>query len=120
MKPSARLVTLVALAGLAALGGCAGMAPPNEEIVRSQAAVSKAEGAQAYELAPVEFQAAQEKLQRARSAMRDEEYEAAKRLAEQAEVDADLAYSKARTAQSMKAVEQLQKDIQVLERELGS
>jgi ATP phosphoribosyltransferase len=120
MKRSATVLTLAALAAFAALGGCAGMAPPNEEIVRSQAAVSKAEGAQAYQFAPVEFQAAQEKLQRARSAMRDEEYETAKRLAEQAEVDANVAYSKARTAQSMKAVEQLQKDIQVLERELGS
>jgi hypothetical protein len=68
----------------------------------------------------VEFHSAQEKLQQAKSAMRDENYPEAKRFAEQAEVDADLAYAKARTAQSMKAVEQLQKDIDVLQRELGS
>lgn len=119
MRNATRITCLLAAAGLVALGGCAGTAPPTKQMTRSQAAVSQAEGAKAYEFAPVEFQAAREKLQQARNAMNDEDYKEAERLAEQAEVDANLAYTKARSAQSMRAVEQLQKDIEVLQRELG-
>lgn len=105
-------------AALSTLAGCASVPPPTEQVAVSQAAVAQAEGAQAYEFAPVAFNTAQEKLSEARIAMEREEYLTARRLAEQAEVDARLAFYAARNAQTQKAVQQLQESIETLQREL--
>lgn len=105
-------------AAVMALVGCAGVQPPTEQMAVTQVAVAQAEQAQAYQFAPVAFNAAQEKLSKARIAMEREEFEKARQLSEQAEVDADLAYHTARNAQAQQAVQQLQESIQTLQREL--
>lgn len=100
------------------LMACASVPPPKEQLAVSQATMSKAEEAGAFELAPLEFTAAQEKLREAQVAMERKDNLAALRLAEQAQVDADLAYYKARSAQAQKAVRQLNEGIEALRREL--
>ncbi len=118
MNRSIRPIFLAALLGALALGGCARVEPPHEQLTRGQAAVSMAQGAQSQQFAPAEFTTAQEKLERAQSAMRDRDFENARLFAEQAEVDAQLAYTKARTAQAQRAAQQIQQNIDILRREL--
>lgn len=103
---------------LLALGGCASIPPPTEQIAIARTSVSQAQAATATQHAPVELRAAQSKLERAQVAMEREEYVEAKRLAEQAEVDAKLAFSKAETAKAQMAVAQLNEGIRVLREEL--
>jgi hypothetical protein len=117
MKTSIRSMLLAVLAGLVAFG-CARVDPPTEQLTRSQAAVSMAQGAESYEFAPLEFTTAQEKLEAAQAAMADREFERARQLAEQAEVDAQLAFAKARTAQAQRAAMEIQENIDVLRQEL--
>ena len=104
---------------LAALAGCASVPPPpTEEMTLAKAEVSQAQNAGAMEYAPVELRNAQSKLDQAQKALQSEEHVKARRLAEQADVDAKLASAKAQTAKAQKAVAQLQEGIRVLRQEL--
>lgn len=105
----------VALGGLL-LVGCAGN-PPNEQFAVTESAVRGAMSAGATEYAPVDMRAAQEKWQQAELAMQKENYEEARRLAQQAEWDARVAERKAQAAKAQKAVEDAQKGIQELREE---
>ena len=80
--------------------------------------MAKAQETQAYQFAPVEFNAAQDKISQAKAAMNNEDYVTARRLAEQAEVDANLAFTKARAEQAQKAAQELQQSIRVLQQQL--
>lgn len=101
------------------LVGCSSkISPPTQKIALSSAAVNQAEASGAVEYAPVEMRAAREKLAQAQSAMNMEENKRALQLAEQAEVDAQLAEAKARTAKSQKAVSELQESIKTLKMEI--
>jgi hypothetical protein len=64
------------------------------------------------------MQAAREKMNRANLAMTAEDYKNARSLAEQAEVDAQLAAAKARSAKARKAAVAVQEDSRVLRREI--
>jgi hypothetical protein len=119
MKTRGRTL-LAAAAGIAAAvaSGCASVPPPKAELAVSEAAVAKAQEARAYEFAPLQFNAAQEKLMNAKLAMEREEYETARQLAEQAEVDANLAYYSARNALAQRSAAELQQSIETLRKEL--
>ncbi len=119
MKRSFLLHFVMVAAGLILLAGCAPkIPPPKEEVALSRAAVEQAERGDAYSYAPVELTKAQEKLNRALAAMEERDYLQARRLAEQAKIDADLAYLKARSAKAQEATRQLQETIETLRREL--
>jgi len=105
----------VALGGLL-LVGCAGN-PPNEQFAVTESAVRSAVSAGATQYAPVDMRAAQEKWKQAELAMQKENYEEARRLAQQAEWDARVAERKAQAAKAQKAVEDAQKGIQELREE---
>ncbi len=108
-------LTLVA----SSLIGCsATIPPPTQKVALSTAAIDQAEASGAVEYAPVEMRSAREKLTQARAAMNKEENKKALQLAEQAEVDAQLAEAKARTAKTQKAVNELQESIQTLKMEI--
>ena len=83
-----RRAVLMSVCGM--VGGCGG-APPMDTISPAEIAVNRAIEAKAGEYAPLELRQAQEKLDAARQAMNDEEYEQAHRLAEAAQEDARLA-----------------------------
>jgi hypothetical protein len=106
--------------GLAAvvIAGCASVAPPTEQIAVSKQAVSNATSAGGNEFASAEMRAAQNKLDRAILAMADKDYENARLLAEQAQVDAQLAAATARSAKAQRAASAVEEDSRVLRKEI--
>lgn len=98
------------------LAGCAGN-PPSEQYAVTQSAVNSAISAGGTEYAPVEMKAAQDKLKEAEFAMHDEDYEKARRLAEQAEWDARLAERKAEAAKAERALQDARQGVQELREE---
>jgi Domain of unknown function (DUF4398) len=90
---------------LGALAACSNAPAPVGEMSAAQTAVTAAEGAEAAQYAPSDLDRARDKLIRAQAAMQDEDNEEARRLAEEALVDARLAEAKARaeTAQQLQS-----------------
>lgn len=104
---------------LLALSGCASQkAPATAEVAVSRAALDSATSAGAAEAAPLEMQAARDKLARASAALNDKDYAQAYALASQAEADARLAQSKAGSAKAVAAAAALQESVRVLREEL--
>ena len=101
------------------VAGCAGIAPPTEQMAVSKSAIANAVSAGGSEYAALEMRAAQEKMDRANRAMNKEDYENARRLAEEAQVDARLAEKKAQSAKAQKAASVTQDDIRVLREEIN-
>jgi len=101
------------------LASCASKPPvPNEQLAVSKAAIEQAQRAQANEYAPVELRQAQDKLSQAQAAVQREDYDLAKRLAEQAEVDARHAETKSNSTKARNAVAEINESIQALREEL--
>jgi acyl-CoA synthetase (AMP-forming)/AMP-acid ligase II len=105
--------------GAALMLGCASVPAPTEQIALSKAAVANAVSAGAPEFAAPDISSAQDKLARANLAMVAEDYESARWLAEHAQVDAELAAAKARSAKAQKAAFAVQEDSRVLREELN-
>jgi len=98
--------------------GCASLPPPTEQLAVSKAAVNSASSAGGNEFAPVSLRSALEKMDAAERAMAKEDYLQARQLAEQAQVDAQLAAATARSAKAHKAARQLQESNRVLREEI--
>lgn len=109
--PIAVLVTLFTV-------GCSGIPAPTEQLAVSKAAVNNASRAGGTQFAPVQLQSAMEKMDAAERAMVIKEYLLALRLAEQAEVDAQLAAATARSIKAQSAASELQQDNRVLRKEI--
>lgn len=116
MNGSARSIKggVVAAAAMLALAACASSPIPNEKIAVAKDSVRRAEQAGAPELAPVELSTARDKLQRAEKAAADHDAQPATMLAEQANVDAQLAEATAREHSSRKAAAELEASLQAL------
>ncbi len=99
---------------LAAVGGCASTPIPNEKIAVAQASLQRAEQNGAPEYAPVELATARDKLARAQAAAAHHDALPATQLAEQANVDAQLAEATASEKQSAKAAAQFDASLQAL------
>lgn len=106
------------LAGAVFITGCAGIPAPTEQIAVSKVAVSNAASAGGNEYAPLQLKAAMEKMDGAERAMTQENYLIARQLAEQAQVDAQLAAATARSVKAQKAADALQEDNRVLRQEI--
>ena len=94
--------------GLATLGGCASTPAPTEQLAVAEAAVQRANTTSTSENAAVELKVATNKLAGARQAMASKDYELARRLAEQAEVDAEVAGLRSQAAHSRQAAQEAQ------------
>ena len=110
-----RFVLVLLLA--AGLGACASVPPPESQMGKADLALRKAEQADAAHFAPLEMRTARTKLEAARAAMREEENLEARRLAEQAKLDAILAEATAQTAQRQEAADAIRADIEALRAE---
>ncbi len=110
------IVALLALAG--SLAGCASQTVPTDQIAVAERAVEGAERAGAVEMAPVEMRNAREKLQAARSAANQRDAELTDRLAQQAELDAQLAEATARAEKSDRTVKEVEDGLRALQREI--
>lgn len=99
-------------------GACGSTKPPTDKIARTQAAINQAEQVGARNYAPLELREARKKLDEARSLIDQKQYEKAGRLADQAEVDAQLAESKTLSEKAQKAVRELKASIRILKEEI--
>lgn len=99
--------------------GCAGSKLPPPDMSAARSAIAEADQAGAGEAAPLALRNARQKLERADRAIQDEDYEAAQFLVHEAQVDAELAEAKARSATAMTAVEELRESIRVLREEIN-
>lgn len=112
---NACLVTLL----MFVLAGCAGKAPaPEKQVTLATQSIAQAERSGAVEFAPLELKSARDKLNQAKLAMDNEENLKARRLADEAMVDANLAEARARSAKSQKVVDELKESIRVLREEM--
>ena len=103
------------------LTACAATTNPQastEQIAVSNATLTQAVSAGAPELAPAEMRSARAKMDRANTAIGAKDFDQARVLAEQAQVDAQLALSKARSAKAQKAAAAVQEDSRVLREEI--
>jgi len=99
--------------------GCSSMkTPATADVAVSKAAVDSAASADGAQYAPLEMRSAREKLAKANKALANKDYEVAADLANQAQVDANLAQGKAGSAKAKIAADALQDDIRVLREEL--
>ena len=96
---------------------CASTPIPNEKIAVAKASLQRAEQSGAPELAPVELATARDKLGRAEKAVADRDAQPATLLAEQANVDAQLAEATAMQQKSHKAATEFDASLQALRQE---
>ncbi|ALG66750.1 DUF4398 domain-containing protein [Beggiatoa leptomitoformis] len=97
-------------------GGCASKQPPTEKMATTEAFILNAQTKDARDY--VELRQAQDKLEQAKTAVQQKDYELAERLADQSLMDAKLAEAKADAASSRKAAVEMQKSIETLQREV--
>ncbi|MEH6798014.1 MAG: DUF4398 domain-containing protein [Halopseudomonas sabulinigri] len=109
-------VAALAVGSALLLAGCAGT-PPTEQMAVSKSRVSEAVSSGGVEFAAVETRSAQDKLKQAELEMQDENYEEAKRLAEQAEWDARVAVRKTEAAKAQELLKDAQQGIEELRQE---
>jgi multidrug efflux pump subunit AcrA (membrane-fusion protein) len=108
-----------ALGATLAVSGCAGTPPHVDDISTAEMALNRALEAEAEEHSPLALRVAREKLDRAKQAMNDTEYEQARRLAEQAQVEAQLAEAQARSQVARQQAQEVQTTIDTLRQEAG-
>jgi len=116
-KPWKAWIAVATMAALV-LGGCATAPAPTEQFAVSRAAMDDAISAGSTEYAPDEFRIAQQRLNAANEAFARREYRLARQLAEEAEVDARLAATKARSVKAQRAVAEVRESIRALKSEL--
>ena len=101
------------------LAACASDPAPEAELAAAAVAVDEAEEANAPAQAPGPYELARDKLERAREAMEDGENLEARRLAEQALVDAQLAEAEARSEVARQNAAALRASIETLQDEIA-
>lgn len=100
------------------MAGCASNPEPIEQMATSRAALSNARSAGSVDFAPRQFKLATEKMDSAERAMENKDYALARQLAEQVQVDAQLAAAAARSAKAQKAADTVQEDSRALRQEI--
>lgn len=114
-----KYLAVSAIAGAALASACASTPAPTEQMAVSRSAISNAVSAGGAEHAAVEMTSAHEKMRRANIAMGKEDYDSARRLAEEAQADARLAEKKAHSEKAQRAANVMQEDIRVLREEIN-
>jgi len=101
---------------------CSSVSPPTTQIATAEAAIRQAESVGAVEAAALSMRVAREKLDEAKALVdsgENDHMSRAKRLAEDATVEAQLAEQTARTAAVTKARDEAQETIDAMRREAG-
>lgn len=108
------LISIVCLS----LVACAAARPDPEIFDAAEKAIQVAEVTGGDEFAPVEMRFARKKFASAQKGMEKQKYEVAVYLLEEAEINAELAIEKSRTAKSRRRVNEQRKSNQELEEKL--
>jgi hypothetical protein len=88
--------------------GCSiGKQPPTDVLAQAEFGVRAAHDASAEELAPMNLRSATDKLDRAKQALANKRYDDARRFAEDAQVDAELAQAQAEARAIRRAIDGL-------------
>ena len=109
--------TILGIGAFLALAACASVPPPTDTISAAELALGKAEEADAQHYAHLEVYQAREKLEGARLAIDEEENLEARRLAEKALVDAQLAEARSDAARAQRNVAEIRTNIEALQHE---
>ncbi|MEB0047311.1 MULTISPECIES: DUF4398 domain-containing protein [unclassified Pseudomonas] len=104
--------------GVATLSACASAPVPDEQITMSKDALNRAISADATQYAPLQMKSAQDKMSQLDRAVGEKDYAKVRVLAQQIEVDANLAERTARTARSIQQLKAAQDGIKVLKQEM--
>ena len=100
---------------LVTLAACSSAEAPRQEMGTAQEAVSQARETEAPQYAPAAFGKANGKLAQAQAALAKGEHERARRLAEEASVDAELAQATAENTRNKAALDKMQRSIKTLQ-----
>lgn len=114
IRRGGRVAVALAAAGALTVLGCAARRPPTAKLATADNAVRQATEGEAAQYAPLELRLAREKLDKAKKANEDEEYERARRMAEEAYADAELASARSRAAKAQKKTTELRKTTEAL------
>jgi hypothetical protein len=106
------------ISGAIGVSGCSGR-PPTDALSQAELAVQQANQSKAPEYAPLDLRLAREQLDSAKRALSTKEYERARRLAEQALVQAQLAEAKAGSESARRVAAELARSIEALRHEVG-
>ena len=101
------------------LSACASVPLPSEQMAVAEAAVQRANTRTTTEFAAAELQIATQKLVSARQAVANKDYERARQLAEQADLDAQVAELHAQSVISRKAAQESQDAARALLEEIN-
>lgn len=119
-KIVAALSLVFAISGSLVLTGCATPPEaPSREIQAAELAITNAEKARVADYASPALGEAREKLAGARRAVNDENMVLAKRLAEQARLDADLATARAAVARAGIVNDEMEKSTETIKQEMN-
>lgn len=113
------IAATTAIGAFALLASCAGE-PPRETMSKAELAVNQASQVKATEFAALELRKAQDHLQQAKQKVQDEEYEDARRLAEKAIAEAEVAEAKTESETAKNSVAELVDSLKALQKELES
>ncbi len=110
---------LILLPAVSVLGGCASAPPDLGFLDQADEQALEAAAGGAVEHAPLELRYAREKLAEARTAADAREFDQARRLAQQSQVNSELASAKTVAAKAREAARQSRESNEALIRELG-
>ncbi|MEJ2621620.1 MAG: DUF4398 domain-containing protein [Candidatus Thiodiazotropha sp.] len=103
---------------LVVLSGCSSAPKPVAEISAAETALTAAESEDVNKHAPVRMDRARQKIKQAKVELGKQNYATAKRLAQEAQADAELAKAIANKAEADRAVSELENSIKVLREEI--
>jgi hypothetical protein len=101
------------------LAGCATAPAPREQMAVARTAVADADAAGAARYDAIDINRAHEKLNAATLALGARDYDQARRYAEEAEVDANLAATRTRSAKTQNAVAEVRESLRALRAEIS-
>jgi PBP1b-binding outer membrane lipoprotein LpoB len=119
MTSKKTVIQLLLLCGAMVLSSCAGKPPAAtvSQVSQAELAVQQASKSKAPDYASLELYTAREQFASAQEAMHKKDYTQARRLAERALVNAQLAETKAEAEQARRAAAELRQSIEALRRE---
>lgn len=103
---------------LALLSACATTPPDPTLLDNARNAIAQAESANAEEYAPIELRYARERLQSAAAALENDRPDDARRLAEQSEIEAQLALARTRAALARAELQRKQDELEQVRNDL--
>jgi hypothetical protein len=108
----------IPVVALTCLGGCATQGPqPTDEMTRARALIEQADKAGAQRYAAADLQKSHDELSNAERANNEKKYNEARRYAEAAEADADVATARASAGEAQRAAHEVMQGNETLQQE---